>query len=64
MILTEKTKDYNIGTSLRNYIDPRVFETWTDEVGLEWEKLYTPALQKSLPGSKMRMQSMENLKSN
>jgi len=44
--LTEKTKDYNLGTSLRNYIDPRVFKAWTDQVGLEWEKLYTSALQK------------------
>ena len=30
--LSEKTKDYAIGTSLRNYIDPRVFKAWTDEV--------------------------------
>ena len=44
--LSEKTKDYNIGTSLRNYIDPRVFKAWTDEVGAEWEKIYTSALQK------------------
>ena len=44
--LSERTRDYNIGTSLRNYIDPRVFKAWTDEVGAEWEKLYTAALQK------------------
>ena len=44
--LSEKTRDYNIGTSLRNYIDPRIFKAWTDEVGAEWEKLYTSALQK------------------
>jgi len=44
--LAEKTKDYNLGTSLRNYIDPRVFKAWTDEVQADWEKLYTAALQK------------------
>ena len=44
--LAEKTKDYNLGTSLRNYIDPRIFKAWTNEVGAEWEKLYTAALQK------------------
>ncbi len=44
--LSEKTKDYNLGTSLRNYIDPRIFKAWTSEVGAEWEKLYTAALQK------------------
>ena len=44
--LSERTRDYNLGTSLRNYIDPRVFKAWTDEMGAEWEKLYTSALQK------------------
>jgi DNA topoisomerase-1 len=44
--LSEKTRDYNLGTSLRNYIDPRVIKAWTDDVGAEWEKLYTAALQK------------------
>jgi len=44
--LTQKTRDHNLGTSLRNYIDPRIFKTWTDEVMAEWEKLYTSALQK------------------
>ncbi len=44
--LAEKTRDYNLGTSLRNYVDPRVIKAWTDRVGLEWEKLYTAALQK------------------
>lgn len=44
--LAERTRDYNLGTSLRNYIDPRVVTAWVDEVGAEWEKLYTAALQK------------------
>jgi len=44
--LTQKTRDYNLGTSLRNYIDPRIFKSWTDEMNAEWEKLYTAALQK------------------
>lgn len=44
--LAKKTKDYNLGTSLRNYIDPRVVKAWTDETKTEWEKLYTAALQK------------------
>jgi len=44
--LAEKTRDYNLGTSLRNYIDPRILKSWTDEVDAEWEKLYTAALQK------------------
>jgi DNA topoisomerase-1 len=43
---TKKTKDYNLNTSLKNYIDPRVYKSWSDYVGLEWEKLYTTSLQR------------------
>jgi len=62
--LSEKTKDYNIGTSLRNYIDPRVFKAWTDEVGAEWEKLYTSALQKKFLWVKNENVSWKDLKEN
>ncbi len=44
--LAERTSDYNLGTSLRNYVDPRVFKAWIDEVGANWEKVYTGALQR------------------
>ncbi len=60
--LSEKTRDYNIGTSLRNYIDPRVFKAWTDEVGAEWEKLYTAALQKKFLWVKSENVDWKNLK--
>lgn len=62
--LSEKTKDYNIGTSLRNYIDPRVFKAWTDEVGAEWEKLYTSALQKKFLWVKNENASWNDIKAN
>ncbi len=60
--LSEKTKDYAIGTSLRNYIDPRVFKAWTNEVGAEWEKLYTAALQKKFLWVKNEEVEWKNLK--
>lgn len=44
--LVQNTRDYNLATSLRNYIDPRILKAWTDEMGIEWEKMYTTALQK------------------
>lgn len=44
--LTESTRDYNLGTSLRNYIDPRVVKSWADHVGLDWKKIYTSTLQR------------------
>jgi len=44
--LQNETKDYNLGTSLRNYIDPRTFKSWADYVGLDWTKIYTTTLQR------------------
>jgi len=44
--LLKKTKDYNLATSLKNYIDPRVFKAWADYVNLDWREIYTKSLQK------------------
>ncbi|MBI4788191.1 MAG: hypothetical protein HY782_14260 [Chloroflexi bacterium] len=44
--LAKQTRDYNLGTSLKNYIDPRVYKAWGDYVGFEWKRLYTKALQR------------------
>jgi DNA topoisomerase I len=46
--LTEQTRDYNLNTSLRNYIDPRVYKSWADRVGLDWKLLYTGTLQRKM----------------
>jgi DNA topoisomerase IB len=42
----ERTKNYNLNTSMKNYIDPRVFKSWCDYVGLDWAKIYSKSLQK------------------
>ncbi len=42
----KRTKNYNLNTSLKNYIDPRVYKAWCDYVGLEWAKVYSKSLQK------------------
>ena len=44
--LAKRTRDYNLGTSLKNYIDPRVFKAWGDYASYDWKRLYTKALQK------------------
>lgn len=44
--LAIKTKDYNINTSLRNYIDPRIYKSWSDNVDIDWQKIYAKTLQK------------------
>ena len=46
--LTEQSKEYNLNTSLRNYIDPRVYKSWADKVGLDWKVLYTGTLQRKM----------------
>jgi DNA topoisomerase I len=46
--LTKMTRDYNLNTSLRNYIDPRVFKTWADRVGLDWKLLYSSTLRRKM----------------
>jgi DNA topoisomerase-1 len=44
--LTEKTKEYNLGTSLKSYIDPRVYVKWAAKVDFNLEKLYSKTLRK------------------
>jgi len=44
--LQVKTKNYNLNTSLKNYIDPRVYKSWCDYVGLDWTKIYTKSMQR------------------
>jgi DNA topoisomerase-1 len=44
--LAVKTKDYNLNTALKNYIDPRVYKSWCDHVGIDWTSLYTKAMQR------------------
>lgn len=44
--LTKETKEYNLGTSLKSYIDPKVFVQWANKVDFPLEKLYPKTLQK------------------
>ena len=44
--LAKRTRDYNLGTSLKNYIDPRVYKAWGDYIGYDWRRMYTTALQR------------------
>jgi DNA topoisomerase I len=44
--LMKETKDYNLNTSLKSYVDPRVFYKWAEKVGFDWKKYYSKTLQK------------------
>lgn len=41
----EETKDYNLGTSLKSYIDPRIYLDWGKRVDFDWRKYYPKTLQ-------------------
>ena len=47
--LQKETREYNLGTSLRNYIDPRVFRSWMNIVELDWNKMYTKYAPEKVP---------------
>lgn len=41
-----ETRDYNLGTSLKSYIDPRIYYTWGRKVVFDWKLYYPKTLQK------------------
>jgi DNA topoisomerase-1 len=44
--LMKNTKEYNLGTSLKSYIDPSVYVKWTAAVDISLEKIYSKALRR------------------
>jgi DNA topoisomerase-1 len=41
----QRTKDYNLNTSLKSYIDPRAYYRWFKKSGYDWKKYYSSTLQ-------------------
>ena len=46
MELQKKTRDYNLNTSLRNYIDPRTYKAWANKAEFDWKAIYPKTLQR------------------
>lgn len=44
--LQRRTKDYNLNTSLRNYIDPFVYKKWGRKTDFDWTRIYSKTLQR------------------
>jgi len=44
--LMKETREWNLGTSLKSYIDPRVYAQWAAKVDFNLEKLYPKTLRK------------------
>ena len=58
--LAEKTKEYNSGTSLKSYIDPRVYVEWAAKVDFNLEKLYSKTLRKKSSWALREILKVEN----
>jgi DNA topoisomerase-1 len=41
----EETRDYNLGTSLKSYVDPRIYYDWGHSVDYDWKRYYSKTLQ-------------------
>lgn len=41
-----ETRDYNLNTSLKSYIDPRIYYRWGKRVDFDWKMYYPKSLQK------------------
>jgi len=46
LTIQEETRDYNLSTSLKSYIDPRIYYEWGKKVEYDWKKYYQKALHK------------------
>jgi DNA topoisomerase-1 len=44
--LTKLTREYNLGTSLKSYIDPTAYVKWAKKVNFDLEKFYPATLRK------------------
>jgi len=42
----KETRDYNLGTSLKSYIDPRIYYNWGRKVDFDWKLYYPKTLQR------------------
>jgi len=41
----KETRDYNLRTSLKSYIDPRIYYSWGKSVDFDWKLYYPKTLQ-------------------
>jgi DNA topoisomerase-1 len=58
--LQEETRDYNLSTSLKSYIDPRIYYEWGKKVQYDWKKYYQKALHKKFSWVENQEDNAEN----
>jgi DNA topoisomerase-1 len=58
----ELTRDYNLGTSLKSYVDPRVYFDWGRKVDYDWRNYYSKTLEKKFSWVEPELQEQEKNK--
>ncbi|MFW9767619.1 MAG: DNA topoisomerase I [Candidatus Thorarchaeota archaeon] len=48
--LARDSRTWNLGTSLKSYVHPKIVYKWCDRVDYDWRKVYTKALQRKFEG--------------
>jgi hypothetical protein len=48
--LARDSRTWNLGTSLKSYIHPKVVYKWCNRVDYDWRKVYTKTLQRKFEG--------------
>jgi DNA topoisomerase-1 len=57
--LTKLTKEYNLGTSLKSYIDPTAYVKWAKKVKFDLEKFYPATLRKKFSWALQQQKAAE-----
>ena len=57
--LTKLTREYNLGTSLKSYIDPTAYVKWAKKVNFDLEKFYPKTLRKKFSWALQRRAEAE-----
>jgi len=58
--IQEETRDYNLSTSLKSYIDPRIYYEWGKKVQYDWKQYYQKALHKKFSWVDAQEECAEN----
>jgi len=49
-VLAKESRTWNLGTSLKSYIHPKVVYKWSQRVDYDWRKVYSTTLQRKFEG--------------
>jgi len=58
--LQGETREYNLSTSLKSYIDPRIYYEWGKKVEYDWKQYYQKALHKKFSWVDKQEEKTEN----